>query len=103
MKDRRVRDIAVTAVCVGVLVAACSDASTEPPSPPVVVPTTVTVSPPSAALAALGETVQLTAMVNDQNGNAMTGVTVTWSSSKPSVAQVNATGLVMAEDNGQAT
>ncbi len=104
LKNRRVRDITVTAVFVGVLVAACSgDASTEPPPPPVVVPTTVTVSPPLAALAALGETVQLTAMVNDQNGNAMTGVTVTWSSSKASVVLVNATGLVMAVDNGQAT
>ena len=92
----------VRAVVVGMLMAACStDASTEPPPPPVRVPTTVTVSPSSAAPAAFGETVQLTAAVNDQYGNAMTGEAVTWTSSTGSVAHVNAAGLVTAVDNGQ--
>ena len=46
---------------------------------------------------------QLSAEVRDQNGNALTGVTVTWSSSSPAVATVSETGLVTAVVNGQAT
>ena len=51
------------------LVVACSD-------PPVV--TTVTVTPKSATLVSLGETVSLTATVQDQYGDLMTGETVDW-------------------------
>ncbi len=66
-------------------------------------PATVTVTPSSANLSALGETVQLTATVRDQNGNAMLGVVVSWSSSAPTVATMDATGLVTAAGNGSAT
>ena len=67
------------------------------------VPATVTVTPSSANLSALGETVQLTATVRDQHGNAMLGVVVSWSSSAPMVATMDATGLVTAAGNGSAT
>ena len=66
-------------------------------------PTAVTVNPATARLASLGATVQLSAEVRDQNGNAMGGTTVTWSSSSTSVATVDASGLVTAVDNGDAT
>ena len=67
------------------------------------VPTTIAVSPPAVTLVSLGETVQLTATVRDQNGQGMTGVTVAWTSSDASVASVNSDGLVAAAANGTAT
>lgn len=54
-------------------------------------------------LISLGQTVQLTAMVRDQNGQGMTGVTVAWASSNASVATVTGDGLVTAAANGTAT
>ena len=85
----------LAAVAAAALLAACAD-----PVPPAV-PTTVTVSPSTADLAALGETVQLTATVKDQNGNTMTDVAVTWSSGVMDIATVNERGLVTAAGNGQ--
>ena len=81
---------------------ACGDGTTEPPPDPPK-PTTVTVSPATAELAALGATVQLSAQVQDQNGQVMSGATVTWASSATAVATVSATGLVTAAGNGTAT
>ena len=81
---------------------ACGDGTTEPtPDPPR--PTTVTVSPATAELAALGATVQLSAQVQDQNGQVMSGATVTWASVATAVATVDATGLATAVANGTAT
>ena len=66
-------------------------------------PATVTVSPATAPLTALGTTVQLMAEVRDQNAGVMAGATVTWSSGDTSVATVDASGLVTAVGNGTAT
>ncbi len=63
--------------------------------------TMVTVSPPSATLASLGETVTFRAQITDQNGVSFPGV-VTWSSSDPGVFGVSA-GVVTAVGNGTAT
>ncbi len=84
---------------------ACGDGTTEPPPPPPDPPraTTLTVTPATAQLTALGATVPLTAEVRDQNGNVMAGATVTWSSSDASVATVDGSGLVTAVANGTAT
>ena len=82
---------------------ACGDGGTEPPPPDPPRPTTVTVTPATAELTALGATVQLTAQVLDQYGQPMAGAAVTWSSSAASVAAVNASGLVTAVANGAAT
>lgn len=80
------------------LAAACKKDSTNPP-----VPTSVTLNTNTVSLTSLGQTQQLTASVLDQNGNAMTGQTVTWSSTNTGVATVNpATGLVTAVANGNA-
>jgi uncharacterized protein YjdB len=46
---------------------------------------------------------QLTATLRDALGNVLTGRTVTWSSSRTSVATVNQNGLVTAQDEGDAT
>ncbi len=61
--------------------------------------TGVSVSPTSATLD-IGETKQLTATVSPSNA---TNKTVTWTSSKTSVATVSSSGLVTAKDFGNAT
>ena len=50
----------------------------------------------------LGATVELTAMVLDENGQAVAGAVVTWESSDESVATVSSQGLVTAVQNGVA-
>ncbi len=60
-------------------------------------------SPATAKLTALDATVQLSAEVRDQNGQVMSGATVTWASSASAVATVSASGLVTAVANGSAT
>ena len=81
---------------------ACGDGTTEPP-PYFPEPATVTVSPATAELTALGATVQLSAEVRDQNGQVMAGATVTWATSAAAVATVSASGLVTAVANGTST
>ena len=79
----------------------CGEDTTEPPQPPEPLrPTAVTVSPSAAELTAVGETVQLSTEVRDQNGRVMTGVAVTWLSANIAVARVDATGLVTSTGNG---
>ena len=72
------------------------------PPPPAPVATKIEVTPSSATLMSIGQTVQLTARVLDQNNNPMTGATVTWTSSAVGVATVSAQGLVTAVSNGVA-
>lgn len=55
--------------------------------------TSVTVSPQAPKLA-VGETVQLTALLRNHLGQTVTGRTVTWTSADPSVATVTPDGLV---------
>ena len=79
------------------------DSATAPVSDPSR-PTTVTVTPATAELTALGATVQLRAEVRDQNARVMAGTTtVTWTSTNAAMATVNASGLVTAAGNGTAT
>ena len=66
-------------------------------------PTAVMVSPATSELTALGATAQLRAEVRDQDSTAMTGVTVTWTTSASSVATVDAAGVVTATGNGRTT
>ena len=63
----------------------------------------VEVSPATAPLTALGETVQLTAEAFDGNGHAVAGAEFSWESSDVAVATVNASGLVTAAGKGTAT
>jgi uncharacterized protein YjdB len=55
---------------------------------------------PKLSNARVGTTQQLTAVARDASGNAMSGESVTWSSSEPSVATVSAGGLVTFVGNG---
>jgi len=63
---------------------------------------TVSVSPPSSSLQ-VGVTVQLSATTRDASNNVLTGRVVTWSSSSPLIASVNASGLVTVVAVGSAT
>lgn len=63
----------------------------------------VLVTPSSATLAAVGDVVQLSAEVLDDNGNPVVGGAVTWSSSDESVVTVDQAGLVTAVGDGSAT
>jgi uncharacterized protein YjdB len=65
-------------------------------------PASITVSPDSVMLEAAGDTVTITAVVRDTNGDVIAGATVTWSSSDPSVVLVDG-GLVTAAALGTAT
>ncbi len=92
------------ALLIGALVSganACGDEEpTEPPAQ-ASIPSSLTVSPTAVSLWSLGETVQLTATVRDQNGRTMSNAAVTWGSSNPSVATASAIGLVTATGNGE--
>ncbi len=85
------------------LVLSCGDSGTDPAAPPAPVATTLSVTPASATLAAIGETVRFTAEVRDQNERPMVGAPVAWSSSDASVASVDAAGLATAAGNGMGT
>ena len=91
----------LSACFVACAVLACGD--DEPVAPPPSVATTVEVAPATAQLSALGETVQLSATVRDQNGNVMAGAPVEWGWTDNGVVTVNASGLVTAVGNGTAT
>ena len=88
--NRRIPHLSVTLAMAALVVWACSST----PTTPTPVPTTVTVTPTPVTLNAFGATQQLTATVRDQNGNAMSGQTVTWSSSATSVASVTANPIL---------
>lgn len=62
----------------------------------------VTVTPASATLPAIGATQQFSAQAKDANGQVVTGKTITWSSSAASVATVSTSGLVTAVAEGTA-
>ena len=60
----------------------------------------VTITPSSAMLMSIGETLQLEAVVYDSLGTAIPDAAIAWSSSDPSVATVDSDGLVTAVSNG---
>jgi hypothetical protein len=63
----------------------------------------VTVTPGTASLVALGATEAFGAAAVDANNNAVTNVTFLWVSSDPTVATVDTTGLATAKKAGTAT
>lgn len=62
----------------------------------------IEISPMTATLTSVGETVQLTARVRDRNGHAIMDAVVNWSSGDTSVATVSMPGVVTAVMNGTA-
>lgn len=96
--SRRLFGATLAVVACGVAVA-CGD----PSSAPEPVPASVSVSPDRATFTAIDETVQFSAQVRDQNGDVMTGVAVSWTSSDADVVSVDAsTGLATAVAAGDA-
>jgi len=81
----------------GVFLAACGGSSEPPPGVAL-----IEVSPANDTLL-VGETVQLTTTLRDENDNVITGRTVTWVSTSPSVASVSGTGLVTGVGDGTTT
>ena len=62
----------------------------------------VTISPSAVTLEALDEKAQLTAVAEDSSGNAVSGVTIAWSTLNSSVATVDQMGMVTAKAVGLA-
>lgn len=88
--------LALPSLTFSLVLAACGGGSDGPSSPPPPEPVaSVAVSPTSATIA-LGETQQLTATTRDAAGNALSGRTVTWTSSDQTLATVSASGVVSA-------
>ena len=105
MTNDRIRiHVPLLAICVVAAwtSAGCGDDATRPPSEALRV-ASVTVTPAAASLTAPEATVQLNARVLDGNGRAMSGVAVIWTSVRPGVATVGASGLVAAAGNGTTT
>ena len=102
LRRQRLLFIISTVISVTLWAYACGDGTTEP-RPTFPEPTTVTVSPAAAEVAALGGTLQLSAEVRDQKGEVMARATVTWASSDEAVATVSASGLVTGVAIGSAT
>lgn len=98
---RRRNALARPAILGFVLLLSCGEDPTEPPF--VRRPMSVSVSPMSSTLLALGDTLRLTAQVLDQDGRTIGDAVVTWRSSDDAVVAVDGTGLARAVDNGEVT
>ena len=55
----------------------------------------ITVAPALDTASAVGDTVQLAAMITDSGGTVLAGVVPTWASGDPSVAEVSAAGKLI--------
>ena len=99
--DRTRIHVSLLAICAAAAWG-CGDDATRPPSETLRV-ASVTVTPAAASLTAPDATVQLNARVRDGTGRAMSGVAVIWTSVRPEVATVGASGLVAAAGNGTTT
>ena len=86
-------------LCVLALVLAFGGGCNEP----VPVATTVTISPVAAVLEDAGDTVQLTATVRDQNGQAMRFVPFAWAVGDSIIAPVSQDGVVTGGAAGKTT
>ena len=101
--DRTRIRVPLLAICaVAAWASGCGDDATRPP-PETLRAASVTVTPAAASLTAPDATVQLNARVRDGSGRAMAGVAVIWTSVRPEVATVGASGLVAAAGNGTTT
>lgn len=82
--------------------AGCSSSPTTPPPPPPPPssPATVVITNGSDTLDALGATLRLQAEVRDSAGQVLTGQSVTWTATDPTVATVTGNGVVRSIANG---
>jgi hypothetical protein len=94
------RHFSAALVCLAVLLpSGCGDS---PTGPDVAQVQAVSITAPHTYIS-VGETVQLVVAVIDQQGALASGHSVTWTSSRPSVATVSAGGLVRGVAGGSAT
>jgi len=94
--------LATVAILLAALGTACGGSTPSPP-PPVVPPAVATVSVTMAsANLVVGQTSAATAVLRDASSNALTGRTITWSSSALGVATVSTSGMVTAVAAGAA-
>jgi hypothetical protein len=88
---------------VGMTAAFAACAGESPTTPPSTKPVnTITVSPTTADVG-VSASVQLSAVLRDADGIALSGRAVTWSSDLEAIATVSANGLVQGADTGEAT
>jgi hypothetical protein len=97
MKVRRITTLILCLVVVDFLAACCYDDGGSSLQPAV---DEVEVATATGIFKSLGATLQLTAVARDADGNAISDVSFTWSSSNNSVARVSSSGEVTAVDNG---
>jgi uncharacterized protein YjdB len=91
---------AVALSLVALLGASCGPDALGPEVPR---PTDVTISPSPLTIGSLGQQVQLTAMVLDQNGEEMPDLAVTWTSGNPAILVHEGAGRFRSLANGPAT
>ena len=88
-------------VVVCIFLASTASCGKDSPTEPVPqTPARVTLSSEEETLTAVGQTIQLTATVLDQENRVISGAVVTWTSTNPSVVKVDTNGLVTALTNG---
>ncbi|MDE2796728.1 MAG: Ig-like domain-containing protein [Gemmatimonadota bacterium] len=92
--------IAIAAAFSTIATPACDDEPTLPQFPP---PASITVTPETALLTSVGDTVGLVAWVHDEYERVIAGFPVSWSSSNVAVATVGPSGFVRAAAEGDAT
>ena len=83
------------------LLVSCGDGG--PAGPPPGVPSSLSVVPASVTLTAVGQARQLQAEVRDAYGDVVTGLSVTWTTSRPGTVAVDGSGLITAIAAGTAT
>ena len=77
----------------------CGEES-KPTRPADPVPVRIVITPPSGLLTGTGQVLRLNATLYDANGNTLTGIGITWSSSNAAVASVSSDGVVVARSTG---
>jgi hypothetical protein len=95
----RNRGIALTIMAAAIVAVACGSDDTPTGTAAVV---SVSVASPTAPIL-VGATTTLVATAKDASGNAVSGATITWTSSSDAIATVSATGVVTGVSAGTAT
>lgn len=95
MRSRLVR--AMSWSCLGVLLGSCGDDPAGPSGP-----ASVRIVTRQPTLTALGDSVVMSAAVEDHDGTPVDGIRVSWSTTSTSVASVSAAGAVVARSVGTA-
>lgn len=102
MRQRPWSDPTILPLSVLLCAISCSDSPSTPDTPAVPVATAINLSTNTASFSYLGQTLQVSAVVTDQNG-APLSAPVSWSVDAPAVATVSSSGVITAAGNGATT